>query len=372
MANTSKRRDYSLTGPENRKAEEKGLAAAEWYTCPIPRQRLKELMKRKDGPAIRDTLIWFAALIGLGVAAYYSWGTWWAIPAFFLYGVVYALPGNSRWHECGHGTAFKTPWMNEVLYQISSFMCLFPATPWRWSHARHHTDTIIVGRDPEIVAERPPIWRIILMEIFRLHGGPRDLKRVILHFFGKMDKEEESYIPVSERRKVCWEARVWVFIFLAVIASCVYMQSILPAMFIGLPTFYGFIGVLITGFIQHLGLSEDVLDHRLNTRTVYMNPIFRFLYWNMNYHVEHHMFPMVPYHALPALHEEMKPDCPAASPSTWAAVKEVFTALRKQRKDPTYTIVRPLPSTARPYRYGPHPFGTVAGREVDPIWRESV
>ena len=30
-----------------------------------------------------------------------------------------------------------------------------------------------------------------------------------------------------------------------------------------------------------------------------MNPVSRFIYWNMNYHVEHHMFPMVPYHALP-------------------------------------------------------------------------
>ena len=37
-----------------------------------------------------------------------------------------------------------------------------------------------------------------------------------------------------------------------------------------------------------------------------MNPISRFVYWNMNYHVEHHMFPMVPYHALPALHAEIK------------------------------------------------------------------
>ena len=53
---------------------------------------------------------------------------------------------------------------------------------------------------------------------------------------------------------------------------------------------------------QHAGLAEDVLDHRLNCRTVYMNPISRFIYWNMNYHVEHHMFPMVPYHALPRLH----------------------------------------------------------------------
>ena len=41
-----------------------------------------------------------------------------------------------------------------------------------------------------------------------------------------------------------------------------------------------------------------------------MNPVFRFIYWNMNYHVEHHMFPMVPYHALPALHAEVADDLP--------------------------------------------------------------
>ncbi len=250
MANTSKRRDYSLTGPENRKAEEKGLAAAEWYTCPIPRQRLKELMKRKDGPAIRDTLIWFAALIGLGVAAYYSWGTWWAIPAFFLYGVVYALPGNSRWHECGHGTAFKTPWMNEVLYQISSFMCLFPATLGDGAMPDIIPTPLSSAAIPRLSPRGRQSGASYSWKFFRLHGGPRDLKRVILHFFGKMDKEEESYIPVSERRKVCWEARVWVFIFLAVIASCVYMQSILPAMFIGLPTFYGSSGFSLPGLFN--------------------------------------------------------------------------------------------------------------------------
>ena len=71
-------------------------------------------------------------------------------------------------------------------------------------------------------------------------------------------------------------------------------------MHVGLPTLYGGWLALSFGLTQHAGLAEDVLDHRLNSRTVYMNPIFRFLYWNMNYHVEHHMFPMVPYHALPS------------------------------------------------------------------------
>ena len=68
----------------------------------------------------------------------------------------------------------------------------------------------------------------------------------------------------------------------------------------------------IYGYTQHAGLAENVLDHRLNCRTVYMNPLHRYLYWNMNYHVEHHMFPLVPYHALPRLHELVKADMPRA------------------------------------------------------------
>ncbi|SEO87958.1 fatty acid desaturase family protein [Paenibacillus sp. OV219] len=353
MAIVVQRRDYSLKGPESKRADEKGLASAQWHATPIPRAKMKELMKRKDGPAIRDTLIWFGGLIVLGYIAYLSWGTWWAIPAFFLYGTLYASPGDSRWHECGHGTAFKTPWMNDVVYHIASFCVLRSATPWRWSHARHHTDTIIVGRDPEIITARPPIWKILYMQIFHLYGGPIEIKRFILHTFGKLEEQEKEYIPASEHNKVFREARIYMLIFLAVIAACIATGSILPAMFIILPTFYGFLLVLTFGVTQHLGLYEDVLDHRLNTRTIYMNPIFRFLYWNMNYHTEHHMFPMVPFHALPKLHEEMKHDCPEARPSLWAALREVISALRKQMNDPAYVVVKPLPSTALPYRYGP-------------------
>ncbi len=93
----------------------------------------------------------------------------------------------------------------------------------------------------------------------------------------------------------------------------VYIGSILPMLLVGpLPTMYGAWVHVMTGITQHAGLAEDVLDHRLNSRTVYMNPVMRFIYWNMNYHIEHHMFPMVPYHALPALHEEVQALVPAA------------------------------------------------------------
>ena len=92
---------------------------------------------------------------------------------------------------------------------------------------------------------------------------------------------------------------------------------------------------------QHAGLAENVLDHRLNCRTVYLNPINRFLYWNMDYHVEHHMFPMVPYHALGKLHELMKADCPPAYNGLIEAYREVIPALIRQSKDPDYYVQRP-------------------------------
>ena len=91
--------------------------------------------------------------------------------------------------------------------------------------------------------------------------------------------------------------------YLAVLLTCLATWSIIPALLIGLPRAYGIWLLILMGLPQHAGLQEDVLDHRLNARTVLMSGPLRFIYSNMNYHVEHHMYPMVPYHALPRLHE---------------------------------------------------------------------
>src|SRR4029078_2719546 len=80
----------------------------------------------------------------------------------------------------------------------------------------------------------------------------------------------------------------------------------LPILFIGGPSIYGAGLMVFFGLTQHPRLSETTLDHRYSTRTVYMNPVLRFLYLNMNYHVEHHLFPSVPYPALPRLQQEVK------------------------------------------------------------------
>lgn len=348
------RRDYSLLGLDAKLAEENGLAAAQWYACPISRKELKDLMKRKDGPAIRDTLIWFAALALSGWLGVHFWGTWAAVPFFIIYGTLYGSASDSRWHECSHGTAFKTRWMNDVVYNIACFMILREPTIWRWSHTRHHTDTIIVGRDPEIAVPRPPDILVILLNFFAIPNAIKAFRHLFLHAAGGLTDEEKTFVPQMERWKVELVARAYLLIFAAVIAACLFLGSILPAMLIGLPTIYGAWFSHFVGMTQHSGLAEDVLDHRLNSRTVYMNPIFRFLYWNMNYHIEHHMFPMVPYHALPRLHDAIKADCPPPYASCWAAYREIIPAILRQVKNPRWHVVRQLPGHAAsvPYNHG--------------------
>jgi len=164
-------KDYSLLGENARQAVESGLAGAKWYAAQIPRKRMKELMARSDQPAIRDTAVWFGLILTFGALGIATWGTWWAVPVFAVYGMLYGGSSDSRWHEAGHGTAFKARWMADALYQVASFMVLRRPTVWRWSHSRHHTDTIIVGRDPEIIQPRPPSFLELGLGVLNLKGG---------------------------------------------------------------------------------------------------------------------------------------------------------------------------------------------------------
>ena len=69
------RSDYSLVGEEAALAVERGLADAQWYASPIPKEKMRELLERRDGPAVRDTLLWFALLIAFGLAGLTLWGS---------------------------------------------------------------------------------------------------------------------------------------------------------------------------------------------------------------------------------------------------------------------------------------------------------
>ena len=75
---------------------------------------------------------------------------------------------------------------------------------------------------------------------------------------------------------------------------------------------------------QHLRLNPKVPDWRVSCHTVKFGPLAAYLYWRMNYHIEHHMYAAVPFFNLPKLHEALVFDTPKPLHGYLAGIKLVI------------------------------------------------
>ncbi len=314
-------------------------ASPNWYTCDIDRKILKGHFARDDMHALVHLGVWFALLGVTGYLGFLSWGTWWAVPAFLAYGTLYA-GAEARAHELGHGTPFRTAWLNTVFYHITSFIALREAYYCKWRHSVHHTHTIATEHDPEIQVKRPADLVKIGLDFFYIIGGWQELKKITLHALGIMTSGVKAFVPQSEWRNMVWSSRAYLAVMALVILFAIWSGSFLPLMYVALPRFYGGWFHQLCGLTQHAGLAEEAEDHRLNTRTVYMDPVSQFLYFNMNYHLEHHLYPMVPFHALPRLHARLKDQLPPAYDGFIDVYAEILPALWRQSRDPSFFVDR--------------------------------
>ena len=102
-------------------------------------------------------------------------------------------------------------------------------------------------------------------------------------------------------------------------------------------------------------------------RTITLDPVSEFLYWHMNWHLEHHMFAAVPCYHLPKLHRAVANEMPAPRTlvGAWREIREVW---RRQEQDPGYQFDTPLParSGAAPPPANPEAaaIGDIAPREL--------
>lgn len=322
----------------------------DWYKCPLDRKVLKEVTRRND----RDALLRFGGFIALvvaaGVLAWCSLGTLWCVPSFLLYGTLYAF-AEAMEHELRHRTPFKSEWLNETVHWLICFMTWREQIYSRWSHAQHHTYTHLtatVPQDVEIAVKRPPNYLKLATDFLRISHGIHHLGNIVLHSVGIVSKSAKAVVPPVEYRAMRRNSRVILALYVAVGVWAIVAHSWLPVVFLLLPRSYGAWLHELLAITQHTGLRENELDHRFSTRTLRLSRPLQFLYWNMNYHVEHHMFPLVPYHALPALHEAIKHDCPKPYSGFIEAYREILPTLARQLKDPTYFVRRELPPGATP------------------------
>jgi fatty acid desaturase len=64
-----------------------------------------------------------------------------------------------------------------------------------------------------------------------------------------------------------------------------------------------------------------------NSRTTRSLAPIRRLAWNMPYHAEHHAYPALPFHALPAAHDVLKASVAVQAPGYVAVHREIVAGL---------------------------------------------
>ena len=328
----------------------------DWWQPKIDKKVYKQLCQRSDAKAWFHTILYFGVLFITGLIAIYSWGTWYAIPAFIIYGSVYAC-SNARWHEYGHRTVFKSRKLNDFFYYISSFIAFFEPISWRWSHANHHSKTRYLDLDLEIADPRPTNLRILFFtEFFGYYRVKAELLKIFKHSFRIFTSQnsfsdEEAKISVAdlvpdrEKNKMVWSSRIFLGMIFLTIALSIILQSFLPLLLIITPQIYGGPLLWILAFPQHAAMKFDSHDHRETTRTVILGPILgTFFYANMQYHIEHHSCPQIPFYNLPKFHELIKDQLPEPNKGLVDAYLEIIPAVIKQAKDPNYEIKKFIPA----------------------------
>jgi len=326
-----------------------------WYKPKIDKKTLKELSKRSDLNGLIDISVFIVALLLSGYLCVVSWGTLWSIPALLLYGNIFYCKIISIQHETNHETYFKTRALNKFFYHITSLLGGFEAVRWKWSHFHHHTYTIFTHEevyDYENNSPKPTEPIRFLLNFLPL-GPLINIQKIrhfthfeiIKHSFGIITPVVNITVPEKEIKKIINSSRLYVGFWLIIIAYSILFKTWLPIIMLILPPFYGNTILMICGMTQHAGLADNVKDHRKSTRTVIMNPFFSFLYSNMEYHIEHHIFPKIPCHNLKAFHQVVKDQMPTPRKGVINAYKEIIPAIFKQAKDKNYYLNVEVPST---------------------------
>lgn len=201
-------------------------------------------------------------------------------------------------HELFHKSVFRSAKLNTILCKFFAILNWHNFYYFNYSHLMHHANTMYEN-DPEAPLPQGIKKReIILLITFNPMYIYRRVKIVLQNSFGILPGEFGHYLSQNKvkKQKIKNFAR-WVFIFqLLSLAVFVYLNLFILIFLINLAPFICKLPNRMLEIVQHYKMETSVNDFRKNTRTVKVDPFSEFLYANMNYHVEHHLFPEMPYY----------------------------------------------------------------------------
>ncbi len=330
-----------------------------WYRCPIDPTVLRELSKPSDLQGFKMALghlgLWL--LTGL-LSFYFAIEQLWLgfLLMIFLHGTVGTF-FSAPHHELCHGTVFKTKRLNEIFLRIFSTLGLQNFHIYKMSHSYHHRFTLHRIADKEVVLPKTPSLKFLyLLQLFTFNitGGfeSRGLFPTMLGLFRvAADRMEQPYnewgtelyaeFPEERLKAVHW-ARYLIAVHLSFAVFAVLIGYPILILIVSLHPFMGNWLRYFVGAPMHCGLRSDVSDFRKCVRTITLDPISEFLYWHMNWHLEHHMFAAVPCYNLKKLYEAVAEDMP--KPRTLiGSWKEMLAVVKQQEADPAFEFDTPVP-----------------------------
>ena len=321
-----------------------------WHRTPLDRETLTRLNARSDAEGFKQSLGYLGLLAVSGGAVMYSADQGWILPTIallFVYGTFASFAINAV-HELVHRSVFKTQLLNEVFVRIFAFLGWINFEHFHSSHVRHHQYTLHPPDDLEVVL---PIHLLVKQFFQSAFASPLGVRWVLKNTWrmanGRWEGDwEHKLFPADDPSKgqpaIIW-ARILLVGHAVVLVTAIALKLWMLPVLISLGPFYGGWLFWLCNNTQHIGLQDNVSDFRLCCRTFTVNPVVQFLYWHMNYHIEHHMYAAVPCYNLAKLHAAIKyelPPCPDGIIATWLEIAEIQ---RKQVQDPTYQFVAPLP-----------------------------
>jgi fatty acid desaturase len=325
-----------------------------WYRTKLDRATMDLLNTKSNVKGFIQTLGHLgilALLAGLALYGVDRWSWWLVAILVFLYGMVASFAINAV-HELVHKSVFKTQVFNRFFVRIYAFLGWINFEHFYRSHMRHHQFTLHPPDDLEVVLPLRVLVRdFFLTGFINIMGMYKAIKTTLRLARGKFEGEWERTLfptdkPENSAPVIRW-ARILLIGHSLVIVVSLYFGWWLVPVLITFSPLYGSWLFFSCNNTQHIGLQDNVSDFRLCCRTFTVNPVVQFLYWHMNFHIEHHMYAAVPCYNLAALHHAILQDLPACPNGIIATWQEIAMIQRKQAKDPSYQHVVILPEQRR-------------------------
>lgn len=295
----------------------------------LDKKTLKALSRRSDRPGLLYLALWGGGLCLSGSAVWLSLGSLWLWPAMLLHGTLMTLPAYAMSHEAAHGTAFRSRWLNETVFWLTSLLYMEEPLHRRYTHTNHHTFTWHVGKDSQMPFDTPMDLKGWASEV----SGLALLRFHLLAFWtlasGRYSAMLKLVTPAGELPKMRRNASIFLAIYAALLAPLAF-GFLWPLWFLILPRLLGAPAMLLFTLIQHVELKENAQSVLESTRSFRTGWLGRFLYMNMNNHVEHHLYPQVPFHALPKLAKALADQVPTPDPGVLRTNWEVFLVVLRR------------------------------------------